>query len=124
MDSILGSIKKILGIADGDESFDVDIVIHINSVFARLHQLGIGPDEGFFIEDDTATWDTFLDGDPRLNNVKTYVYLRVRMLFDPPASSYHTQAAKEQIEQLEYLINTYREGYAWTDPSPPVLSEL
>jgi hypothetical protein len=122
--SILNSIKKILGIAEDYTAYDVDIVIHINSVFARLHQLGIGPDEGFSIEDDTTTWDTFLEDDPRLNNVKTYMYLRVRMLFDPPTTSYAVQAATEQIAEYEYLINTYREGYAWVDPSPAVPSEL
>lgn len=123
MESILNSIKKILGIDETYTAYDVDILMHINSVFARLHQLGIGPDAGFSIEDETATWDTFLAGDPRLNNVKTYMYLRVRLLFDPPATSYAIQAMREQIAELEYLINTYREGYAWTDPTPPVLSE-
>lgn len=121
--SILESVKKILGIDPSYEAYDVDIIMHINSVFARLNQLGIGPDEGFAIEDATATWDDFLGTDLRLNNVKTYTYLRVRLLFDPPSTSYAVEAAKEQIKEYEVLINTYREGYAWVDPSPPVPSE-
>ena len=115
--SILNSIKKILGIDEAYTAFDPDITIHINSVFATLNQLGIGPTEGFMIEDDEATWDDFLGTDLRLNNVKSYVYLRVRMLFDPPTTGYLIDAMKEQIKEMEWRINAYREEEAWTDPN-------
>ena len=122
--SILNSIKKILGIDEAYTAFDPDITIHINSVFATLNQLGIGPTEGFMIEDDEATWDDFLGTDLRLNNVKSYVYLRVRMLFDPPTTGYLIDAMKEQIKEMEWRINAYREEEAWTDPDPDSEEEL
>jgi hypothetical protein len=114
--SILTSTKKILGVADDYTAFDLDILTHINSAFATLHQLGIGPAQGFMIEDDTPTWDAFLGSDMRLNAVKTYVYLRVRLLFDPPSTSYHLTALKEQIAEQEWRLNTYREEEGWFPP--------
>ena len=84
MDSILTSIKKLLGITEEYEHFDPDIVMHINSVFSVLTQLGVGPAEGFRIEDDGAEWSEFLQDDFRLEFVKTYIYLKVRLAFDPP----------------------------------------
>jgi hypothetical protein len=122
--SILESVKKILGIDAAYLAFDPDITIHINSVFATLNQLGIGPTEGFMIEDDEATWDDFLGSDLRLNNVKSYVYLRVRMLFDPPTTGYLIDAMKEQIKEMEWRINAYREEEAWTHPDPDSEEEL
>lgn len=117
-DSILGSTKKILGFDADDTGFDLDILTHINSAFVTLEQLGIGPDGGFAIEDDAATWDDYLKGDKRLNSVRTYVYLKVRLTFDPPATSFHLAALKEQIEQLEWRLNVKREGESWVDPTP------
>ena len=90
--SILKSTKKILGVGEADTSFDVDIAFHINSVLSILNQVGIGPADGYMIEDDTATWDAFIGTDPRLNLVKTYLYLKVRLLFDPPGTSYAINA--------------------------------
>lgn len=121
--SILGSVKKVLGIDSADTDFDVDIVMHINSAFATLQQLGVGPVEGFMIEDATPTWDLFLGTDPRLNNVKTYTYLRVRFVFDPPQTSFHLEAMKEQIREYEWRINAYREETGWVDPDPEVIEE-
>ena len=115
--SILTSVKKILGIDEAYLAFDPDIIIHINSVFSTLNQLGIGPTLGFMIEDAEATWDDFLGTDLRLNNVKSYVYLRVRMLFDPPTTGYLIDAMKEQIKEMEWRINAYREEEAWTNPN-------
>lgn len=115
--SILTSVKKILGIDEANVAFDPDIIIHINSVFSTLNQLGIGPANGFMIEDATATWDAFLGTDPRLNNVKSYVYLRVRMLFDHPTTGYLIDAMKEQIREMEWRINAYREEEAWVNPN-------
>ena len=109
-DSILVSTKKILGIDAAYTAFDVDIITHINSAFSTLNQLGIGPIDGFMIIDDTTTWDLFLDYDPRMNAVKSYVYLRVRLLFDPPTTSYLITAMKEQVQELEWRLNVVREG--------------
>ena len=108
-DSILNSTKKVLGIAEDYTEFDLDIVLHINSVFSTLRQLGIGPAEGFMIEDDDITWDSLLRGDKRFNAIKTYVYLRVRLLFDPPISSFAVTAMQEQIKELEWRLNVDRE---------------
>lgn len=109
-DSILNSVKKILGIAADYDAFDTDIIIHINTVFSTLNQLGVGPELGFMIEDANATWGDFLLNDIRLNSVKTYVYLRVRVLFDPPATGFVLTAIQEQIKELEWRISVYREG--------------
>lgn len=117
-DSILTSTKKILGIAGDYDAFDLDIITHINSVFATLTQLGVGPVEGFMIEDSVAVWGDLLGADPRLNSVKTYVYLRVRMLFDPPATSHLVDAFKQQVQEFEWRLNVQREGESWVDPNP------
>ena len=116
--SILDSVKKVLNVASGDVSFDEDIIMHINTVFSTLNQLGIGPEIGFMVEDNTAVWSDFLQGDLRLNNIKSYMYLRCRMLFDPPTIGYQVDAMKEQIREFEWRINVQREGIAWTDPDP------
>ena len=121
MDSILNSVKKVLGIEADDTSFDEDILMHTNSAFATLNQLGVGPADGFMIEDDVATWDTFLGTDLRLNNVKSYIYLSVRLIFDPPATSFTITALKDQLKELEWRINVYREETAWTDPNVVVV---
>lgn len=115
-DSILESTKKNLNLASDYTAFDQDVIMYINSVFSTLNQLGVGPVEGFMIEDDASTWDAFLEGDPRLNHVKTYIYLRVRMLFDPPTTGYHVEAMKEQIKELEWRLNVQREDTEWVDP--------
>ena len=116
--SILDSVKKVLNVASGDVSFDEDIIMHINTVFSTLNQLGIVPEIGFMVEDNTAVWSDFLQGDLRLNNIKSYMYLRCRMLFDPPTIGYQVDAMKEQIREFEWRINVQREGIAWTDPDP------
>jgi hypothetical protein len=110
-DSILDSTKKILGIDPSYTPFDLDIMTHINSVFFTLNQLGIGPAEGFMIEDSSAVWNDFIGGeDFNLNAVKTYVYLRVRLLFDPPTTGYLIDAMKQQIQELEWRLNVHREN--------------
>lgn len=102
MDSILTSIKKMLGIDEEYLHFDNDIVMYINSVFSILTQLGVGPTTGFAIEDSDTTWDEFLsDDDATLNLVKSYVYLKVRLLFDPPQSSAVMECYKTQISEYE-----------------------
>jgi hypothetical protein len=115
--SVLKSVKKVLGIEASNTSFDLDILIHINSAFATLNQLGIGPDDGFEIEDDSAEWSSFYGSDPRYNAIRTYVWLKVRILFDPPQTSYAVEALKDQIREHEWRLNAYRETTEWTDPN-------
>lgn len=117
-DSILTSTKKILGIEEAYEAFDLDILTHINSVFGTLDQLGVGPAGGFMIEDKTATWTELLGSSPRYNAVKTYVYLRVRLLFDPPQTGYAVEAVEKQIQEHEWRLNVNRETTDWEDPDP------
>lgn len=122
--SILTSTKKILGIDADYEAFDADIITHINSALATLTQLGIGPTTGFMIEDATETWEAFLGTDLNLNPVKSYVYLRVRLLFDPPTTSYLITSMKEQLQEIEWRLSVYREETGWTDPDPdPIVDE-
>lgn len=116
-DSILNSVKKVLGLADDYDVFDQDVIMHINSVFSTLNQLGIGPDKGYAIEDATGVWADFLDDDARLNSVRSYVYLRVRVLFDPPTTSFLLDAFAKQIEQMEWRLNVVRETDSWTNPN-------
>lgn len=110
INSILDSVKKTVGIDPADTAFDDDILMHINSVFSDLNQLGIGPADGFEIQDKTTEWAVYTASVKLLNNVKTYMYLRVRMLFDPPATSFLLDAMQRQTEQLEWRINIYHEG--------------
>lgn len=117
-DSILTTTKKILGIDEDYTAFDPDIMMHINSVFVTLNQLGIGPEMGFAIEDALPTWADFLGDDLRYNAVKTYVYLRVRLLFDPPATSFLISSMKEQVQELEWRLSVHREGESWMNPNP------
>lgn len=108
MDSILNTIKKMLGIDSSDTSFDVDIKVHINSVFNVLHQLGVGPDTCFRITGDTETWDDFISNRTDIESVKDYIYLRVKLVFDPPSSSTVLESYKNTISELEYrLFVTY-----------------
>lgn len=109
-DSILESIKKTLNLDPSDDSFDIDIKIHINSVFLTLEQLGVGPVGGFSIDGNTETWANYLGTtDKNLSAVKSYVYLRVRLLFDPPATSFAIQSFEKQINELEFRLNAHAE---------------
>lgn len=105
MDSILISVKKQLGIVEDYEHFDPDIIVHINSVFSILNQLGVGPPEGFSISDETSVWTDFIGDSLKLELVKTYVYLKVRLIFDPPTSSAVMDAFKQNIAELEWRIS-------------------
>jgi hypothetical protein len=119
--SILNSTKKVLGVAEDYTVFDEDIIMHINTAFSTLTQLGVGPAEGFMIEDAVAEWDDYLPGapdDPQYNSVKSYVFLKVQMLFDPPQTSYLITAKEKQIQELEWRLNVHREEDGWTDPDP------
>jgi hypothetical protein len=111
MESILTSIKKLLGIEDEYTHFDSDIVMHINTVFMTLTQLGVGPSGGFFITDKNATWGQFVPDEVTYQAVKTYMYLRVRLLFDPSSLGSATLAAFErQIKEFEWRLNVAAES--------------
>lgn len=105
MGSILISIKKLLGIPEEYTQFDQDIIIHINSVFAVLNQIGFGPIDGFRIEDDTTEWNEYLGEDNNVSMIRDYIYLKVRLLFDPPQSSALMDAINRQIGEFEWRIN-------------------
>ena len=110
MESILTSIKKLLGITEEYDQFDPDIIMHINSVFMILTQLGVGPSEGFSIEDDTAVWTDFIQDVKKLESVKTYIYLKVKLAFDPPLSSAVIESMNRLIDELEWRLNVAAES--------------
>lgn len=123
IESILTSVKKNLGLDEDYTVFDSDITLYINGVFSTLHQLGIGPEDGFMIEDKTATWDDFTGGDVRYNMVRTYMYLRVRLLFDPPNTQYLVEALNNQIREHEWRMNIVRENDSWVPPVIPSIPD-
>ena len=108
-ESILTSIKKLLGIAEEYTHFDTDIMIHINSVFMTLHQLGVGPAAGYRIDSVADAWNEFVSSEANLEAVKTYMYLKVRLVFDPPTNASVLNAYKEEIEKLEWRLNVQAE---------------
>jgi len=101
-ESILTSIKKLLGITEEYTHFDADIIMHINSVFMILMQLGIGPTDGFSISDDSAVWSDFLSDATWLESVKSYVYLKVKLVFDPPQSGTVIGSIEKLIAEFEW----------------------
>lgn len=111
--SILDSTKKAIGLGADYDVFDPDIIMHINTAFSTLSQLGVGPEEGFQIVDDSMTWDEYTMADKERNMVKSYVYLRVRLLFDPPETSYLINAFNDQVKELEWRLNVHEEGEKW-----------
>lgn len=109
-ESILTSIKKLLGITEDYTQFDTDIMLHINSVFAILNQLNIGPEEGFSINDKESKWNEFIDNEQLLQSVISDVYFRVRLMFDPPTNSALLDSFKKQIDELEWRMNITAES--------------
>lgn len=116
-ESILTSIKKLLGIASDIDAFDMDIIIHINTVFANLAQMGVGPKDesgsnvGFKITSSEETWGDFTDNDLLIENVKTYVYIKVKLVFDPPSTGPLINAYESQAKELEWRLYTQEGGY-------------
>lgn len=105
MESILTSIKKLLGIQEECEDFDTDIIIHINTVFTILNQLDVGPEKGFRIKDDTTTWEEYIKDDLLLESVKDYIYLKVKLIFDPPSSSAVIESINRTLSELEWRLS-------------------
>lgn len=104
MDSILTSVKKLLGLTEEYTAFDADLIMHINSVLMILNQMGVGPKKAFAISDATATWSEFMGERTDLEAVKSYVGLKVKLLFDPPQSSATMEATKNLISELEWRL--------------------
>ena len=121
MDSILTSIKKLLGLGVEDTNFDEELVMHINSVLFTLTQIGVGPATGFSILTSEETWEDYLGWDPipqELEPVKMYIYLKVRLSFDPPSSSFVLESIQRQISELEFRINLH------VEPAPPIVETV
>lgn len=110
MDSILTSIKKLLGITEEYTHFDSDLIMHINSVFSVLTQLGVGPDEGFSIEDESAEWSDFVEDMNKINAVKSYMHLKVKLIFDPPTSSAVIESMDKMIKEYEWRLTVAAES--------------
>lgn len=105
MESILDSVKKLLGIELDDVSFDNELVLDINSTLMVLNQLGVGPGEGFVIADNVSTWPEFIGDRKDLELIKTYTYLKVRLMFDPPQNSFLVDSIKKQCDEFEWRLN-------------------
>lgn len=112
---ILDSIKKLLGIDATDLNFDDELIMHINSVFLSLNQLGVGPEETFVLTDSDVEWDSFMKSRTDIEAVKSYIYLKVRLLFDPPQNSFLVNAISEQIKEFESRLTMQVEPYALTE---------
>ncbi len=106
MDSILISVKKTLGIHEDYEHFDLDVIIHINTVLLILNQIGVGPTEGFVIKDSSSKWSEFIQNDTTLEMVKSYVYMKVKLLFDPSSSSTLIKSTNNLLSELEWRIQS------------------
>lgn len=122
--SILNNTKKLLGISPDDASFDLDIITHINSAFSTLTDLGVGPKEGFVIEDEYVDWEAYQVNDPvKLSKIKTVVYLHTRLAFDPPTVGFLLDSVKEILQEAQWRLNVNRESTEWVDPTPSVDEE-
>lgn len=114
-ESILTGTKKVLGLADDYTVFDEDVMLQINAAFSILHELGVGPAEGYHIESKDNTWDEFIllpGTEQSLHSIKNYVYLKVRLTFDPPTTSFQLDSMNKLASQLEWRINVAREYVA------------
>ena len=113
-DNILETTKRICGVDPEDDSFDLEIITHINSTFFVLQQLGVGPVNGFFVADGTELWSEFA-GAEQINAVRTYMGLKVKLIFDPPPTGPTTEAMERQAGQLEWRLNIHMEGVKWEE---------
>ena len=108
--SILTSVKKLLGITEECTDFDADLIMHINSVLMILTQIGVGPSEGFSIKDKEDSWEDFVSDTTKFESVKSYVYMKVRLMFDPPSSSAVMESMNRMISELEWRLNVAAES--------------
>lgn len=108
--SILGDVKKLLGLSEDYDVFDLDVILHINSTFSTLHQLAVGPEAGYSIEGVENKWSEFVGASLNINSVKTYVFIKVKLLFDPPTTSYAQEALLKQAQEYEWRLNVVSEG--------------
>ena len=108
--SILNTIKQMLGIDETFNGFDPEIIIDINSALMTLHQIGIGPSDGFQITSESEVWHNITSDVSQLNGIKTYIYLKTRLLFDPPSNSFLVQSMEKQTQELEWRLNVNAEG--------------
>lgn len=122
-ESILKSTKKILGLDASYTAFDLDVTTLINGAFSLLNQLGVGPQSGFSIKDERTTWGQFGVPQNQLHLVKTYVYLKVRVAFDPPSTSFLLESANNQIKEYEWRLNAFREDELMPDEEVALLHE-
>ena len=111
MESILTSIKTMLGIMEEYTHYDAAIIMHINSALMDLKQLGVGPEEGFIIEDDSSSWEEFVGEQPKLQAVKTYIYLKVKLDFDPPLNASLLAAMQRRLGELDFRLNAESESF-------------
>jgi hypothetical protein len=120
-DSILDTTKKLLGFESDYTAFDLDIITHINTVFSTLQSLGVGPSEGFMITDNAAVWDEFT-GLENMNSVKSYMFMRVRLMFDPPTTSFHLDSLKKMAEEIEWRLHVQAEevNNTWPTTTPTI----
>ena len=105
VDSIFGSVKKVVGLLGDDGSFDEDILLHINTVVSTLRQLGLSIPSDFYVRDDVQTWQNLLGEFRDLDLVKSYMAMKVRLMFDPPSSSFGLASMTEMVKELEWRIN-------------------
>ena len=105
MESILTSIKKMLGITEEYKHFDADLIMHINSVFMILNQIGVGPSRGFSFIWEDEVWIDFIPDDSRLELVKSYMHLKVKLIFDPPLGSAVIEAMNRMISEFEWRLS-------------------
>ena len=120
-DSILDTTKRQCGVFPDDVSYDLEIITHINSIFFILTQLGVGPAAGFSIIDKDDKWSAFI-GPDHIHAVRSYMGLRVRLLFDPPATGPGIEAMERQVAQMEFRLNVHMEGVRWDEASKTSLS--
>lgn len=116
--SILKTVKKALMVPEDYDVFDTDLVMYINTAFATLSQLGVGPDDGYEIADDTAEWSNIIGDNKKLNLVQNWLCQKVKLSFDPPGTSFHLAAVQETVKELEWRLNVERESIDWVDPAP------
>jgi len=116
--TILDDVKLDLGLPPDYDVYDPSVQRHINTAIARLVQLGIGPPQGFRLKTGTETWEQFLGATEEFEDAKGYIFQRVKLMFDPPATSFHIAAVEKQLEELAWTLNAKWEVTGWTPPTP------